>query len=139
MGSTETAQPQAVAHHEDRGQRHRTPRDHRVEQPGRGQRQRGDVVGEGPEQIALDGPQGGPATPPGARGPPRAPRPRPCRGRRRETPPGPPPPPPAPPPAPPRPRRPSAAVASETAPASPCAASSSTRPTTTVRPETRPR
>ena len=30
------------------------PAMHRVEQPGRGQREGGDVVGEGPEQVALD-------------------------------------------------------------------------------------
>ena len=34
------------------------PGDHRVEQPGRGQRQRRHVVGERPEQVALDGAEG---------------------------------------------------------------------------------
>src|SRR5262249_37946331 len=53
--SAEAAQPQAVADHEDRGERHRGAGDHRVEQAQRGQRQGGHVVGERPEQVALDG------------------------------------------------------------------------------------
>jgi hypothetical protein len=52
--SREAAQPQAVADHEDAGERHGRTRDHRVEQAQRGQRQGGHVVGEGPEQVALD-------------------------------------------------------------------------------------
>ena len=36
------------------GERHRGAGDHRVEQAGGGERQRGDVVGERPEQVALD-------------------------------------------------------------------------------------
>ena len=43
-------------------ERHRRAGDHRVEQPGGGQRQRGDVVGERPEQVALDRAQGAGAT-----------------------------------------------------------------------------
>ena len=50
----EAAQAQAVRHHEHRRERHRGAGQHRVEQPGGGQRQRGDVVGERPEQVALD-------------------------------------------------------------------------------------
>lgn len=52
--SREAAQPQAVADHEDAGERHRGTRDHGVEQPQSGQRQGCHVVGEGPEQVALD-------------------------------------------------------------------------------------
>src|SRR5690242_15691721 len=48
------AQAQAVADHEERGTGHRGPGDDRVEQGGGGQRKRGDVVGERPEEIALD-------------------------------------------------------------------------------------
>ena len=44
-------------------QRHRRAGDHRVEQPGRGERHRGDVVGERPEQVALDRAQRAPGQP----------------------------------------------------------------------------
>ena len=50
----ESAQPQRVAHHEDAREAHRRRRDHRAEQPDRGQRDGGHVVGERPEQVALD-------------------------------------------------------------------------------------
>ncbi len=48
----EPAQPQAVADDEERGAGHRGPGHHRVEHPGRSERDRGDVVGEGPEEVA---------------------------------------------------------------------------------------
>src|SRR5689334_24491248 len=47
-GGAEPPQPQAVGHDEDAGERHRGTGEHRVEQPGGGEGQRGDVVGEGP-------------------------------------------------------------------------------------------
>ena len=47
----EPAQPQAVAHHEHRTESHCRTGDHRVEQAQRGQRDRGHVVGERPEQV----------------------------------------------------------------------------------------
>ncbi len=67
-GGLKAAQPQAVTDHEDRGEGHRRSGDHRVEQAERRQRQRGHVVGEGPEQIALDGGQGAPGQPDGVGG-----------------------------------------------------------------------
>lgn len=51
----EPAQTQAVRDHEHRRQRHGQPCDHRAEYPDRRQGNRGDVVGERPEQISLDG------------------------------------------------------------------------------------
>jgi hypothetical protein len=56
--AAEPAQAQAVGHHEHAGERHRRPGDQRVEQPERGQRQRGEVV-----QVALDRAQGAPGQP----------------------------------------------------------------------------
>ena len=52
--SAEAAQPQAVGDHEHARERHGGAGDHRVEQAGGRQRQRRHVVGEGPEQVALD-------------------------------------------------------------------------------------
>ncbi len=54
---SEAAQPQAVGDHEHRRRRHRGTGDHRVQQAQRRQRDGGDVVGEGPEQVHPDGPQ----------------------------------------------------------------------------------
>jgi hypothetical protein len=51
---SEAPQPQAVGDHEHARERHGRAGDHRVEEPGGGERERGDVVGEGPEQVALD-------------------------------------------------------------------------------------
>ena len=59
----EPAQPDAAGHHERRGGRHRRPGDQRVEEPGRRQRDRGDVVAERPGQVAPDGRQRGPGQP----------------------------------------------------------------------------
>ena len=50
----EAPQAQAVRDDEDARERHRGRGDDRVEQPGSGERDRGDVVGERPEQVALD-------------------------------------------------------------------------------------
>src|SRR5450759_3028040 len=50
----EAAQPKAVAHHEHRAEGHSRARDERVEQAECGQRNGCDVVGEGPEEVALD-------------------------------------------------------------------------------------
>ena len=52
--AAEAPQAQAVGDDEHARERHRGGRDHRVEQPGDGERDRGDVVGERPEQVALD-------------------------------------------------------------------------------------
>ena len=52
--SVEAAQPQGVRHDEDARERHRGGGDDRVQQPGDGERDRGDVVGERPEEVALD-------------------------------------------------------------------------------------
>ena len=60
--------------------RHRRAGDHRVEQPGGGQRQRRHVVGERPEQVALDGARGCAGTA-GSRRPRRAGRRGPGSGR----------------------------------------------------------
>ena len=51
------AQPQAVGHDEDAGQRHRAAGDHRVEQAGRRERDRRHVVAERPAEVLLDDPQ----------------------------------------------------------------------------------
>ena len=56
-GSAEAAQPEAVAHHEHRREGHRGAGEHRVEQSGDRQRDGRDVVGERPEQVALDRPE----------------------------------------------------------------------------------
>ena len=62
-GGPEPAQPDAAGHHERRRGRHRRPGDQRVEEPGGGERDRGDVVAERPGQIAPDGRQRGPGQP----------------------------------------------------------------------------
>ena len=48
------AEPQRVGNHEDRREPHGGRGNNRVEQPHRGKGDRGDVVGERPEEIALD-------------------------------------------------------------------------------------
>ena len=53
-GRCESAQPQAVAHDKDRTESHCGACDHRVEQACGGQGECRDVVGERPEQVALD-------------------------------------------------------------------------------------
>src|SRR5690606_21789812 len=63
--SAEAAQPQAVEHHRHRAERHRSPGDHRIQQPGRRQRQRRQVVAERPSQVALDDAQRATAQPDG--------------------------------------------------------------------------
>ena len=50
-------QTQAVRHHEDARQRHGQPGQHRVHEAQNRQRQGRHVVGEGPEQVGLDGGQ----------------------------------------------------------------------------------
>ena len=56
----EAAESQAVGDDEHAGQAHRCAGDERVEQPGGGEGDGGDVVAEGPEQVGLDGAQGAP-------------------------------------------------------------------------------
>src|SRR6185503_7167646 len=51
----EAAEPQGVGNDEETRARHRRARDERVEIPRGGERQGGDVVAEGPEEVALDG------------------------------------------------------------------------------------
>ena len=51
----EAAEPQGVGDDEEARARHRGARDERVEVARGGQRQGGDVVAEGPEEVALDG------------------------------------------------------------------------------------
>ncbi len=53
----EGAQPEAVEHDRDGGEGHRRAGDHRIEEPGGGQRDRGGVVAERPDQVGLDGEQ----------------------------------------------------------------------------------
>jgi hypothetical protein len=53
-GRAEAAQPEAVGHHEHAGERHRGTGEHRVEETGGREGEGGDVVGECPEEVALD-------------------------------------------------------------------------------------
>ena len=53
-GAAEGPQSQAVAHDEHARQRHRSTREHGVQKPQRGDRDRGRVVCERPEQVGLD-------------------------------------------------------------------------------------
>src|SRR3954466_15049782 len=55
VGGLEAAQPEAVADHERGGEGHRRPGDQGVEQATGRERKRGDVVGEGPEEVGPDG------------------------------------------------------------------------------------
>ena len=64
----EGAQAEAVADHEDAGEGHGGSGDRRVEQAERGQRDGGNVVGERPEQVALEGGQGPAGEPDGVDG-----------------------------------------------------------------------
>jgi len=57
------SQTQAVGDDEHGTERHGRAGDHRVERPGRRQRNGGDVVGEGPEEVAPDDGQGPPGQP----------------------------------------------------------------------------
>ena len=56
--SAEAAQAQGVRDHEDARERHRPARHERVEVAQGGERQRGHVVGECPEQVAFDRAEG---------------------------------------------------------------------------------
>src|SRR5690348_12173777 len=60
LSGGEAAQAEAVGDDEHRGERHGCAGDHRVEQACRGEGEGGDVVREGPEQVALDDAQGTP-------------------------------------------------------------------------------
>src|SRR3954454_12287711 len=53
------AEPEAVCDDEDGREGHRGTGEQRVQQPGGGEREGGDVVGEGPEQVAADGAERG--------------------------------------------------------------------------------
>jgi hypothetical protein len=53
--STESAEAEAVGNDENARTRHGSTGDERIEITGRGQWDGGDVVGEGPEQVDLDG------------------------------------------------------------------------------------
>src|SRR5829696_316185 len=64
------AEPQAVRDDEDARERHRARRDDRVEKPGHRERDRRDVVGERPEEIALDRAEDAPREPGRIRGRP---------------------------------------------------------------------
>ena len=52
---TEAEETKAVRDHEDARERHGGGGKHRGDQPGNGERDHREVVGEGPEQVALDG------------------------------------------------------------------------------------
>ena len=56
-------QAEAVGDDEERGQRHRGGGDDRVEQAERGEWDRGDVVPEGPPEVAADGAERGAGQP----------------------------------------------------------------------------
>ena len=57
MGGLESTQREGVGDHEHRGEAHRNARQPRVEETDRGDRDQHDVIGERPEQVALDGAQ----------------------------------------------------------------------------------
>ena len=58
--SAEATQPQRIGDDEQRGEAHGRGRDHRTEHAEHRERDGGDVVGESPEQVALDGGEGPP-------------------------------------------------------------------------------